>query len=261
MPRKPRRELAGGVFHVFARGVDRRRIFLDDLDRQLYLHLLGGVSRRQEWACLAYCLMENHMHVLLHTPEPNLGAGMRRLNGTYAQAFNERYARSGHLFERRFNDRGIASVRSVVTVAAYIAANPVEAHLVATPEAWRWSSHAALAAGTAPRWLDAERLHALIEAEGGDATERYLAAVAERVAAAREGAVTAGAGAAREPGVAAERDAVAEPDAVAERDAMAEPGAVMELSEAAELGGAAEPGEAAEPGAAADLSARAALAA
>ena len=205
------------MFHVFARGVDRRRIFLDDLDRQMYLHLLGGVSRRQEWACLAYCLMDNHMHALLQTPEPNLGAGMRRLNGTYAQVFNERYARSGHLFERRFNDRGIASVRSIVTVAAYIAANPVEAHLVATPEAWPWSSHAALAAGTEPRWLDAARLHALIEAEGGDATERYLAALAERVAAAREGAAPQpGAGAAAEGDAAMEPNATLEPGAVAD---------------------------------------------
>ena len=212
------------MFHVFARGVDRRRIFLDDLDRQMYLHLLGGVSRRQEWACLAYCLMDNHVHALLQTPEPNLGAGMRRLNGTYAQVFNERYARSGHLFERRFNDRGIASVRSIVTVAAYIAANPVEAHLVATPEAWPWSSHAALAAGTEPRWLDAERLHALIEAEGGDATERYLAALAERVAAAREGA-------APQPGAgAAENGATLEPGAAAELGATLEPGAVADPS-------------------------------
>jgi REP element-mobilizing transposase RayT len=181
MPRKPRREIAGGVFHVYARGVDRRRIFLDDLDRQLYLHLLGGVSRRQRWSCLAYCLMGNHVHLLVQTPEPNLGDGMRRLHGTYAQTFNERYSRTGHLFERRFNDRPVATVRSVATVAAYIAANPVEAHFTSHPDAYVWSSHAAIVAGTAPSWLDVDRLAALLGAEGGDGTERYLAALAARM--------------------------------------------------------------------------------
>ena len=189
MPRKPRQEVAGGVFHVFSRGVDRRRIFLDDLDRELYLALLGGVSRRQGWWCLAYCLMDNHFHVLVETPEPNLGAGMRRLNGAYAQAFNERYARSGHLFENRFNDRGVASARSVVAVATYIAANPVEAGACRAPEDWPWSSHAAQIAGTAPPWLASDRLHDLLAAEGDEATGRYLEALAERVVAAREAAL------------------------------------------------------------------------
>jgi REP element-mobilizing transposase RayT len=170
------------VFHVFARGVDRRRIFMDDHDRTMYLHLVGGVSRRMGWACLAYCLMENHAHLLLETPEPNLSDGMRRLHGTYAQTFNERYARTGHVFERRFNDRGVETVRSVLSVATYIAANPVEAAMVERAEEWPWSSHAAVMGGVAPSWLAVERLHALLESEGGNATERYLEALADRVA-------------------------------------------------------------------------------
>ncbi len=181
MPRKPRQERAGGIFHVFARGVDRRRIFLDDDDRRLYLHLLGGVSRRQGWSCLAYCLMTNHVHVLVQTHEPNLGAGMRRLHGTYAQAFNERYARTGHLFERRFNDRPVTTIRSIAVVSAYIAANPVAAGLAPTPDAFGWSSHATIAAGTAPSWLDVDQLEALLSSEGGSGTERYLAALAARM--------------------------------------------------------------------------------
>ena len=167
---------------MYARGVERRRIFMDELDHELYLQLVGGVSRRMGWACLAYCLMGNHLHLLLQTPEPNLGDGMRRLHGTYAQTFNERYARTGHLFERRFGDSGIATVRSILTVATYIAANPVAAGLADRPEGWRWSSHAANARGDAPPWLDVGRLESLLAAEGGDATERYLNALAERVA-------------------------------------------------------------------------------
>ncbi len=169
-----------------SRGVDRRRIFLDDHDRQLYLHLLGGVTRRQGWSCLAYCLMNNHVHLLLQTPEPNLSSGMRRLHGTYAQTFNERYARSGHLFESRFRDRPVASVRGIAAVSSYIAANPVEAGLSATPDGFAWSSHAAIVGGTAPSWLDVDRLAALLGADGGDGTERYLAALAARMEAIRE---------------------------------------------------------------------------
>ena len=156
---------------------------MDDHDCAMYLHLVGGVSRRMGWTCLAYCLMRNHLHLLLETPEPNLGDGMRRLHGTYAQTFNERYARTGHVFERRFNDRAVESVRSILNVATYIAANPVEAGMAARAEEWPWSSHAAVIAGDAPPWLAADRLHALLEAEGGQATQRYLEALDQRVAA------------------------------------------------------------------------------
>lgn len=181
MPRKRRQELAGGIFHVFARGVERRRIFLDDLDRKLYLALLAGVTRRQGWHCLAYCLMENHIHVLIETPEPNLSVGMQRIHGTFAQAFNDRYARSGHLFERRFGDRVVVEPAQLAVVAAYIAANPVEAHLVDTAEEWAWGSHAVMAEGAAPSWLAVNRLHALLGEQGGDPLTTYREAIRQRL--------------------------------------------------------------------------------
>ncbi len=84
MPRPPRPELAGGIHHVYSRGAAKQPIFIDDLDRRRYLSLLARVTHRMGWRCLTYCLMGNHMHLLIETPQPNLGRGMQRLHGTYA---------------------------------------------------------------------------------------------------------------------------------------------------------------------------------
>src|SRR5687767_10491530 len=102
MGRKPREILAGGIYHVFARGNNRQRIFTDDLDRKSYLLILEEVCDRFSWARLGYCLMSNHVHLLLETEEGNLSDGMQRLQNRYAKRFNYRHERSGHLFGGRF---------------------------------------------------------------------------------------------------------------------------------------------------------------
>src|ERR687896_722074 len=102
MPRRPRQEVAGGINHVFARGNNRGHVFIDDTDRRAYLTTLGRVTRWKRWRCLAYCLMPNHVHLLLETPQANLGAGMQYLHGSYANEFNERHGRFGHVFQGRY---------------------------------------------------------------------------------------------------------------------------------------------------------------
>src|SRR3954464_10924514 len=94
-----RNELAGATYHVMARGADRRRIFVDDDDYRAYTRLLATVTRRQEWRLLCYCLMPNHVHLLIEVPETNLGNGMQWLQSRYALEFNARHHRSGHLYE------------------------------------------------------------------------------------------------------------------------------------------------------------------
>jgi putative transposase len=165
---------------VYARGNDRRRIFGGDRDRREYLRLLGRIVERHAWLCLAYCLMDNHVHLLLETPEPNLDVGMRRFHGTYAQEFNERHGRSGHLFQGRYGAVRLKYPGQVPTAAAYIAANPVEAGLCADPADWPWSSHAAMCEATAPGWLSIARLLTYYDALGGDPWERHSLAVEER---------------------------------------------------------------------------------
>src|SRR3712207_2854806 len=105
MPRKPRVEVGGGVFHVWARGNDRCRIYVDDSDREIYLAILAHVARSRSWHVLAYCLMDNHVHLVVETPSTNLADGMRFLHGLYAQDFNERRGRVGHLFQGRYGAR------------------------------------------------------------------------------------------------------------------------------------------------------------
>jgi REP element-mobilizing transposase RayT len=159
---------------VYARGTERRPIYRDDRDRLTYLEFLARVSAKMRWRCLAYCLMGNHVHLLVETREPNLGRGMHRLHGRYAQHFNFRYRRSGHLFGDRFGAVRMRSDPQVWVTAAYIARNPVEACLCRSPADWHWSSHSLIADDRAPDWLDIDRLLAYFDAAGGDARARYV---------------------------------------------------------------------------------------
>jgi putative transposase len=174
MPRPPRVELAGGVHHVWSRGAVKQTIFLNDTDRHLYLAGLAKVVGKMSWHCLAYCLMGNHVHLLIETPEPNLGRGMHRLHGPYAQGFNRRHTGSGHVFGWRFHSKPMENDAQLWVTASYIAQNPVKAGLCRSPETWWWSSHAWVAAGRWPRWLATERLLSFFEQLGGDPRERYL---------------------------------------------------------------------------------------
>ena len=174
MPRKPRNEEAGAIHHVYARGVVRRDLFHDDLDRDYYLRLLAWVVTRHRWLLLAYCLMDNHTHLLVETPEPNLGRGMQRLHGYYAQAFNERYGQSGHVFQGRFESKRVTSDPHLLVAARYVVRNPVEARLCPAPDDWPWSSHRAVVSGSAPAWLAAERLLEYFEMFGGAGRDSYV---------------------------------------------------------------------------------------
>jgi putative transposase len=168
MPRGPREELEGAVWHVYARGNRQQETFLGDDDRRLYLKLLGRTVKWQRWLCLAYCLMDNHVHLLLETPETNLGAGIQRLHGTYAQAFNKRHGRSGHLFQGRYGAKRIETDEQLWVTARYIARNPVEAGLCAAPVGGAWTTHAAtVGACAAPVWLDVARLRGYFGTWGG----------------------------------------------------------------------------------------------
>ena len=128
------------MHHVWARGVEKRVIFLDDRDRYKYFDLLAEAVRRFRWECLAVCLMGNHLHLLIETPEPTLSAGMQWLHHHYARYFNDRHQRVGHLFQDRFGSSRAWTPSAVADKARYIAMNPVEAGFCKRPEDWPWSS-------------------------------------------------------------------------------------------------------------------------
>jgi putative transposase len=174
MARRPRTELAGGIHHVFVRGAVRQTIYLDDLDRRWYLDRLAREIRWMSWMCLSYCLMGTHMHLLIETPEPNLGVGMQRLHGAFAQAFNRRHAKAGHVFGTRYEAKLVKTDAQLWATVRYIVQNPVAAGLCAAPEAWPWSSHTSVLDVGASPCLDRPRLLSYFASQGGDPRRRYL---------------------------------------------------------------------------------------
>ncbi len=149
MPRPLRPLAAGLIYHATARGNAKARMFLDDVDYEVFLAGLAVSGHLDGLLCHAYCLMENHYHLLVETPRANLDDAMQRLNGTYAMRFNRHHERTGHVFQGRYGSKLITDDDYALTVVRYIAANPVQAGLCARPEDWPWSSYAATA-GLAP---------------------------------------------------------------------------------------------------------------
>lgn len=138
------------MFHVTSRGNRRQLIFIDDFDRQIFLHLLAKVVERCGWRCHAYCLMPNHFHLVIETPEPNLSYGLQLLLGTYAQWFNHRHGFTGHVFQGRFHSVLVESEEHLIELARYIVLNPVRAGLCEKPEDWPWSSYRAVVTRVSP---------------------------------------------------------------------------------------------------------------
>jgi putative transposase len=179
MARPLRLEFPGALYHVTARGNERKPIVRGDDDRELWL---GGVERvysRFGWLLYAYCLMDNHFHLLVETPVPNLARGMRELNGVYAQLFNRRHRRSGHLFGGRYGALLVKRDSHLLASARYVVLNPER---VAYPseryDRYRWSSYRATAGlSPAPAFLAHERLLALFSPDRAQAQRRYRAFV------------------------------------------------------------------------------------
>jgi REP element-mobilizing transposase RayT len=143
--RRPRLEVPGGFHHLTTRGAGKQDVFKDYRDRSSFLELLQQAVARQRWCCHAYVLMGNHYHLLVETPLPNLGEGMRSLNGDYARQFNRRHSWTGHLFGERFKSKAVEGENYLLEVARYIVLNPVRAGLCRWPWEWPWSSFAATA--------------------------------------------------------------------------------------------------------------------
>ena len=141
MARPLRIEYAGAIYHVTARGNERGVIVSDDADRAKWVSLLARVTERRGWRVFAFVLMANHYHLFLRTPEPDLSAGMRDLNGTYAGYFNARHSRAGHVFEGRYKGILVDNEGHWGEVSRYVHLNPVRAGLVGRPEDCVWSSY------------------------------------------------------------------------------------------------------------------------
>jgi REP-associated tyrosine transposase len=142
MPRRPRNLLPDGFFHVTARAVGRGALFVDESDRFDFVAQLRTTATGFLWVCHAYCLMTTHYHLLLETSQESLSRGMHRLNGLYAQGFNMRHERKGHVFEERFSAYVIVDERHLAATRRYILDNPVRAGLCEYAADWPWSGTA-----------------------------------------------------------------------------------------------------------------------
>lgn len=169
MARPLRLDIPGEFHHVLARGNSRLPIFDDDRDRRTFLRLLEEVVERFDVRCHAFCLMGNHYHLLLQPMGGGLPSAVRQLNGVYAQRFNSRHRRSGHLFEGRYKALLVDKQTYLLELARYIALNPVRAGLVSTPDAWESSSYRATAGLAAPpRFLTVDFLRRASGGRDGD---------------------------------------------------------------------------------------------
>jgi REP element-mobilizing transposase RayT len=185
MSRPIRIEFANALYHVTARGDRREDIFEDDEDRQVFLAILEQVITQFNWICHAWCLMDNHYHLLIQTADGNLSKGMRQLNGVYTQASNRRHKRVGHLFQGRFKAILVDSDAYLLELTRYVVLNPVRAGMVKDPADWLWSSYrASVGLEPAVPWLAVDGLLAQFATRRSLAQQRYAQFVAEGIKAA-----------------------------------------------------------------------------
>ncbi|MDQ6994227.1 MAG: transposase, partial [Mariprofundaceae bacterium] len=141
MTRPIRIEYAGALYHVTSRGDRQEDIYIDDVDRSSFLTLLAQVSKDYNWLIHAYCLMDNHYHLLVVTPDGNLSKGMRQLNGVYTQLTNRYHGKVGHVFQGRYKAILVQKENYLLELARYIVLNPVRARMVREAKGWPWSSY------------------------------------------------------------------------------------------------------------------------
>ena len=160
MSRPLRIEFPNAGYHVTSRGDRREAIFEDDVDRQHFLAVLAAATQRFDVAVFAYCLMDNHYHLVIQTRLANLSQLMRQINGVYTQQYNRRHDKVGHLFQGRFKAILVDQDAYLLEVIRYVDLNPVRARLVRDPANWRWSSYAAhIGNVVSAEWLDSVTVH------------------------------------------------------------------------------------------------------
>jgi len=172
---RPLRPVAPGlIYHVNARGNNKADIYLDDLDRVRFLEILAEVAREFELDSWLICLMRNHYHWVFRTRQPNLSFAVRHLNGTYAQWWNTRHHRVGHVFQGRFKAQVVEASVYLVRLCRYVLLNPVRGGLCSHPAEWPWSSYKMLAGLTASDCVDVPSLLRQVDIENPEAVRARL---------------------------------------------------------------------------------------
>lgn len=180
MARPLRIEYAGALYHVTSRGDRCEDIYIDDDDRWVFLEVMTEVCDRFNWTVHAYCLMSNHYHLLIETPDSNLSKGMRHLNGVYTQRFNRSKNRVGHVFQGRYKAILVQKESYLLELARYIVLNPVRAQMVRSAKDWPWSSYRATAGFVdTKKWLAVEWILSSFSRKKMNAMKLYREFVSE----------------------------------------------------------------------------------
>ncbi|SDK11938.1 REP-associated tyrosine transposase [Natronincola ferrireducens] len=140
MARQARQKSSTGIYHIMLRGIDGRNIFLDDEDKTVFIEKLLKAKEKAKFKVYAYCLMDNHVHLLIEENE-EIGKSIKRITVGYVQWHNNKYGRTGHLFQNRYNSEVIETENYFITVLRYIHQNPVKAKMVNKMEDYLWSSY------------------------------------------------------------------------------------------------------------------------
>jgi len=180
MARPLRIEYPGAFYHVINRGNAGENIFKSKRDREKFLEYLQKAGERFSTIIHTYCLMDNHYHLLMETPEPNLSGALQWINVSYALYFNRKRHRSGHLFQGRFKAIVIDADEYLKQLSRYIHLNPVRAKITHTPAAYPWSSyHAFTGKEKPPQWLETQCLLSQFGRSKKDAIRSYRSYVEE----------------------------------------------------------------------------------
>ena len=180
MPRGPRVDFPGAVHHVYARGIEKRVIFLDDNDRLTFLERVGSNLGRWGMRCFAWTLMPNHFHLLLRSDEGRLSTFMHCLMTGYSMYFNERHRRVGHLFQNRYKSPIIGKSDYFRDAVRYIHRNPLRSGIVRSLDEldnYFWTGHRRIVRGGYPEWQDLDALQ--LEFGGGGAEDRWVSTYRE----------------------------------------------------------------------------------
>lgn len=172
---KPLRiEYPGAVYPVSARGNSKNDIFHSESDRHTFLQIFSSVVRRFNWLCHAYCLMDNHYHLLIETPDGNLSRGMRQFNGVYTQKHNWLHQKSGHVFQGRFKAILVEKENYLLDLCRYVVLNPIRAGVTQKSEQWRWCSYRYTAGiKTPPDYLTTDWIWGLFHHKKREAQKLY----------------------------------------------------------------------------------------
>ncbi len=182
MARPLRIEFPGALYHVIARGNERKAVFRDDADREDYLGRLGHYREKFGFRLLAYCLMSNHVHLAMETGRDPLSRIMAGLQSSYTQYFNRRHRRVGHLFQGRYKAFMVEKDRYGLALLRYIHENPVKARIAMKAEEYPWSSDRYYRRGKGPEWLDVDHLMAMLGTRRSAAIRAYRRLMREEVA-------------------------------------------------------------------------------